>query len=186
VDSLVAYRVSFKGTDLTAAAAAWEGSASGPGRPSRHRALIKASSAQDAIAGVAGALTGHGSFADFDASPVTDSRGERWRGSLSRSWSQVDWQSDPRLAELSELERAVLGCLADAAEPTWIVLSALAEPIDPRAVENVLEALERQGLVYSTLEQSGEPGRESEPCRWWAMTGECWDLLGLIKSPMYR
>jgi len=61
----------------------------------------------------------------------------------------------------------VLGCLADAAEPTWILLSALARQIDRRDLENSLEELERQELIYSVLEESGEPGRESAPDRWW-------------------
>jgi hypothetical protein len=193
MDSTVVYRVSFTGTDLTqaarsaltAAAAEWEGTVCEPQRPARHRALIKADTEQSAIAAIQGVLHGHGSFAEFDASPVTDSRGELWRGSLSCSWDEIDWRAHADSAALSELEREVLGCLADAAEPTWLVLSALAEPIDRRAVESVLEGLDRQGLVYSTLEQSGEPCRESKLDRWWAITDECWDMLGLIKSPMY-
>lgn len=193
MDSTVVYRVRFAGTDLTqaaqsalsAAAVQWEGTVCEPHRPARHRALIKADSEQSAIAAIEGVLHAHGSFAGFDASPVTDSRGRLWRGSLSRSWDQIDWQAHADIAALSELEREVLGCLADAAEPTWLVLSALAEPIDRRAVERVLEGLNRQGLVYSTLEQAGEPCGESKLDRWWAITDECWDMLGVIKSPRY-
>jgi hypothetical protein len=59
-------------------------------------------------------------------------------------------------------------------------------PADRATVEAVLEDLQDQRLVYSTLEESGAPGRESERDRWWAIADETWDMLGFIKSPGYR
>jgi hypothetical protein len=194
---MVVYRVSFKGTELsdaargalTAAGAPWEGSECDAEGPWRHRTLVEAVSGQDAIAAVRKALAVYvafGSYIAFAAHPVRDSRGELWRGPFYRSVREIDWQAVPRRAKLTELERAMLGCLLDAAEPTWIVLAELDEPLDRAGVEAVLADLERQALVYSVLEEGGEPGKESELDRWWALTDECWDILGMIKSPTYR
>jgi hypothetical protein len=82
-------------------------------------------------------------------------------------------------------EREVLRCLLNAAEPTWIVLSAADVQMDRARAEAVLSDLENQSLVYSVLEDGGEPGKESELDRWWGITDECWDILGMIKSPTY-
>jgi hypothetical protein len=194
---MVVYRVSFKGTELsdaardalTAAGAPWEGSVWDSEGPARHRALVRAASEPEAIAAVRTALAVYvafGAYIGFTASPVRDSRGELWRGPFYRSVREIDWQAVPRRAKLSQRERAVLGCLLDAAEPTWIVLAELDEPLDRAGVETVLADLEGQALVYSVLEEGGEPGKESELDRWWAITGECWDILGMIKSPTYR
>lgn len=87
---------------------------------------------------------------------------------------------------MAPIERAALGCLLDAAEPTWMVVRELEMPDDRAGVISVLRGLEARGAVYSTVETSGEEGRASEPDRWWALTDEGWDLLGLIKSPTYK
>lgn len=188
------FRVSFVGDELTDAAIAaltaagawWEGSGSGPAEPSQHRALVESTSEEAAIAVVQTLLAQHGSFNGFAASAVRNARGELWRGPFYRKWADVDWQATPERARLTELQRAVLGALADAAEPTWMVMANRDVPADGAAVEAVLEDLQEQGLIYSTLEESGERGRESEPDRWWAICDETWDLLGFIKSPGYR
>jgi hypothetical protein len=103
-----------------------------------------------------------------------------------RSWQEVDWEAVPRRAALTRLQRDALGCLLDAAEPTWLLARELELSDDRARVISVLRELEARGLLHSTLEESGEPGRECESTRWWAITGEGWDLLGLVKSPTYR
>ena len=52
-------------------------------------------------------------------------------------------------------------------------------------VSRALTADERD-VVLGDFAESGETGRESAMEDWWALTDECWDLLGLIKSPRYR
>jgi hypothetical protein len=59
-------------------------------------------------------------------------------------------------------------------------------PPERATVEAVLEGLQERKLVYSVLEEGGEPGKEAELDRWWAITDEGWDLLGFIESPNYR
>ncbi len=191
---IVLYRVAFVGRELgdaessglTAAGARWEGSECDAGGVCRHRALIEAANEQEAIAAVRRALAAAGSLGQYDASPVRDARGEPRRGSFYRSWHEIDWQAVPRRARLTDLQRAVLGRMLDAAEPTWIIAADPDTSDDRPTVEAVLRGLQDQGLVDSTLEEGGEPGKESEPDRWWAITDEGWDLLGLIKSPTYR
>jgi hypothetical protein len=191
---MAVYRVEFVGDELTDAATAaltaagkwWEGSAFGPEEPSRHCVLVEATAEREAIASVRGVLAPHGSFGQYAASPVRGARGEVWRGRFYRSWRDIDWQAVPQRARLTELQRAVLGALADAGEPTWLVVKALDYQADRAAVEAVLEGLQEQKLVYSVLEEGGGPARESELDRWWAITDEGWDLLGFIKSPIYR
>jgi hypothetical protein len=174
---------------LDAAEAPWEGSEAGPDGPHRHRALVAAGSERAAIRSVREALAPYvafGSYLNFTAGPVRDSRGEPWCGRFYRGWGEVDWKATPRRAGLTPLQRDVLSCLMDAAEPTWIVTRELELPDDRAGVVAVLRELEEQGLVYSTVEDGGEPGRERESERWWAITDEGWDLLGFIKSPRYR
>jgi hypothetical protein len=167
---MTVYRVSFQGTELsdaardalTAAGAPWEGSGSGPEGPNRHRALVRAASERDAIAAVRtalGAYAAFGAYIAFTASPVRNARGALWQGPFYRQWDEIDWQADPRRASLTQLERAVLGCLGNAAEPTWIVVEDLEEPTDRANVEAVLGELEGQGLVYSVLDEGGGVGQ---------------------------
>jgi hypothetical protein len=187
-------RVSFVGIEftdaakaaLTAAGAAWEGSDCNAEGVCRHSALVGATTEQEAIATLRRMLGAQGSFRDHDASPVRDSRGEVWRGPLYRSWDEIDWQTLPRRARLTELQRAVLRSLLNAAEPTWIIAADPEISADRASVEAVLNDLQEHELVYSVLEEGGEPGKETEPDRWWAVTDAGWDLLGLIKSPRYR
>jgi hypothetical protein len=193
-DALAVYRVTFVGDELpyaaeaalAAAGASWEGSESGPEHASRHRVLARARSEHEAIVSVRGVVASRGSFGQYAASPVRDSQGNMWRGPVFRRWDEIDWQVVPERAALSDVDRAVLGALADAGEATWIVARAPGVQLERANVEVVLERLEDQRLVYSVLEAGGERGRESEPDRWWALTDRAWDLLGLIKSPNYR
>jgi hypothetical protein len=197
VEQPAVYRVSFKGADLTdaardaltAAGVPWEGSVSGLDGPCRHRALARAASERDAIAAVRTALAAYvafGSYVAFTAWPIRDSRGELWREPFYVQWDEIDWQANPRRARLTEPEREVLSCLLNAAEPTWIVVSDPNVQMDRGRAEAVLSELESQSLVYSVLEEGGEPGRANDLDRWWALTDECWDTLGMIKSPTCR
>ncbi len=125
-----------------------------------------------------------GFYTGFTFTVVRNSRGEPWRGAFYRKWHEVDWETEPR-ASLASIERAALGCLLDAAEPTWIVAEELEMSDDRAGVISVLRGLEARGVVCSTVEESGEPGRACESERWWAVTDEGFDLLGFIKSPTY-
>jgi hypothetical protein len=149
--------------------------------------LVEAGSAQEAVACVREALApelAFGFYTDFTVGLVLNSRGEPWSGAFYRRWDDVEWEREPQ-ASLAPIERAALGCLLDAAEPTWLVARELEMPDDRAGVISVLRGLEAQGLVYSTVEEGGEPGRDGELDRWWAITDEGFDLLGFIKSPRY-
>jgi hypothetical protein len=191
---MAVYRVRFMGGELTAPALAaltaagawWEGTGSGPNEPDRHRVLVEAAGEREAIAAVQGMLEAYGSFAEYDVSPVRDANGEVWHGPFYRRWQEIDWQAVPGRARLTDVQRAVLGALAEWGEPTWRVMNAPHVPAERGTVEAVLEGLQERKLVYSVLEEGGEPGREAELDRWWAITDEGWDLLGFIKSPNYR
>jgi hypothetical protein len=97
---------------------------------------------------------------------------------------------------LTELERALIGTLLDAAEPTWIIVEHPNVTDDLERVETTLRGLEDRGLVYSTWKPAYGPddfgvledwhGRPHRMCHWWALSDEGWDLLGLIKSPGYH
>jgi hypothetical protein len=171
---------------LTAAGAWWEGSACGPDEPSRHRALVEAVSEEAAIMAVQTVMAEHGSFNGYAASAVTNARGEVWRGPFYRKWQEVDWQATPERARLTDLQRAVLGAIVDRAAPIWLIMKAPRVPPDREAVAAALQELQAQKLLYTTLEESGEPGRESELVRWWAIIDDTWDMLGFIKSPGYH
>ena len=80
----------------------------------------------------------------------------------------------------------VLGTLLNDAEPTWIIVQDPEVPGDRDSVEAALRDLEQRGFVHSTWELSGEHDREPGMDHWWALTDEGWDLLGLIKSPLYH
>jgi hypothetical protein len=191
---MVVYRVAFVGGEisdagmcgLAAAGVTWEGSVGDAQGVWRHRVLVEAPTERQAIGAVRGVVALHGSFGEFVCLPVRGAKGEIRRGPFHRSWSEIDWQAVPRRASLTKLQRAVLGCMFNAGEPTWIIVADPDVQGDRVGVEAVLEELEQKGLVYSVFEWGGEPGRESEPDRWWAITDEGWDLLGLVKSPAYR
>jgi len=186
------YRILFIGTELSdgakaafaAAGAKWEGSEC-DAEGWRHRVLVEAKTAQDGIVTVCRVLAAYGLYGDYNASPVNDSHGEARRGPFYRSWHEIDWHAVPRRARLTDLQRAVLGCLLNDAEPTWIITTDLQVSTDRVDVEAVLEELQEQNLVYGVLEEGGEPCKESEKDRWWALTEEGWDLLGLIKPSKY-
>jgi hypothetical protein len=173
---------------LGAAGAAWEGTEAGPDGPAHHRVRVPATDERRAIAAVRSALGAYvtsGAYSSFTSSVVRNSRGEVWQGPVAPSWADIDWQADPRRARLTDEQRALIGCLLDDAEPTWVVASDHDVSSDRRQVESALTGLEDEGLVFSVLSQAVEPGTESRLERWWAATDTCWDLLGLIKSPRY-
>jgi hypothetical protein len=86
---------------------------------------------------------------------------------------------------LSDLERGVLFALAQTGIPTYKVVGDPDVPSTDRTeLVAALEALRRRNLVYSTIEYVGHPLNRQG--RWWAITDEGWDLLGMIKSPRYR
>ena len=183
------YRVWFQGADLdrgapaalAAAAAVWEGTASNErtGRHS-HRARVRAHGAQEAIEQIRGALAPR-VYGAYRAEPVLESTGAPWPGAIDRAWSEVEWDT-PELAELSPLQRAVIGALLNAHEPLWTILKDPDVTGSDTEVQETLEELERAGLVDRRLELGFEPGVDSdEPVPWWALTGRAWDLLGLIK-----
>jgi hypothetical protein len=187
-----AYRVSFSGPDLPEGARAslrgtdprWEGSERDAEGDWRHRALVHASSEQNAVEAVRAVLPEPDSYRDVGALPVTDSQGQPWTRPLS-SWDEIDWGAVPQLARLSGLQRVLLACLYNDAEPTWTVLADRDVSADHDTVEVGLQDLEDHGLIFSALSPSGGPGTQNELVPWRAMTDETWDLLGLIKSPRY-
>lgn len=190
---MVVYRVSFVGTRLTdaekaaltAAGAAWEGTECGAEGPCRHRALVNATTEQEAIAAVRTVLGADGSLGNYDAAPVRDSRGEVWRGPFYRSWHEIDWGT-PERATLTELERTLLGALTNDHEPVWTIVKDRYVHANRVEIEAALAQLERKALIDKRISASGESGHETEPVLWWAITHEGWDLLGLIPSPRYR
>jgi hypothetical protein len=184
------YRVRFAGGELTGAAEAalrsaggrWEGSSHGPAVSDRHRALMRAPTLQQAIAGVREALAGHGSFADYEAEVVTDARGRPWDGPLERGCEEIDW----RAIAVSDLQRAVLWAVLDDVEATWLIEQELDGAADRRAIERALAELEERGLVYHWRARAMRPdGPDDELDRWWGITHAGWDLLGMIRSPGY-
>jgi hypothetical protein len=200
------FRVSFSGPPLEGRVLAdalecadsrYEGTLSEPDEEvDHHRALVGADTKEEAIAFVREAMAPYGTVGDFLAAPVTDACGEVKRTPIRTRWSEVDWEEVQSKVALSDLERALIGTFLDAAEPTWIILSDPEVPDDVELVQDVLQDLERRGLVYSTWEPAFGPedfgvletwhGRPERMCHWWALTDEGWDLLGLIKSPGYR
>jgi hypothetical protein len=188
------YRVRFQGDELSDAAMAaleaagvvWEGSASGPEQPSRHRVLVRERGERGPEEFVALLLANQGSFEGFCVETVKDAKGDARRGGFYRKFDEVDWEQTPERAALSALERAVLGELLDAHEPAWTIVASGEVDADRQEVERTLERLQARGLVWSELVQSGEPGRETELVRWWALGDEAWDMLGFVKSPAYR
>jgi hypothetical protein len=191
---LIVFRVSFEGTSLTEAAKAaltegdewWEGTERHPHETDRHRVLIEAATADEATERVCSALARHGQFTRFRASAVRNRRGEVRHGPFYRRWEEIDWEAVPARAKLRDTEKAVLLMLADAGEPTWIVAKEMKPAEDRANVEAMLNGLREQGLVSSSLEQSGEPGTEPELDQWWTITDDGWEMLGMIKSPRYR
>ena len=117
--------------------------------------------------------------------PVSGAKGEARRSPFYRRWEEIDWHATPERARLSELERGVLFALADRGIPTVDVVADPDVPTTDRGqVEAALERLRTRKLVFSTVEYIGHP--VNKPGRWWAITDEGWDLLGMVKSPRYR
>jgi hypothetical protein len=187
------YRVTFSGDELelqdevmralSLAGVAWEGNESGDG-PSRHRVLVRGSSPRGAIGDVRDALAGLGDFDGFAAEPVRDAQGNVWRGKFYRRWHEVEWEDVPERATLTELQRAAMGAVADAAEPTALVVREVGR--SARLVETALRELREKGLVDSHTEPFWDGERGDDQAEWWKLTDEAWDLLGFIKSPRYH
>jgi hypothetical protein len=191
--SVTVFRVRFDGDDLDdtatvaliAADAWWEGTESRSSAPCHHRALVEAEAEAEAIEIVKAAVEPHGDYTNFIASPVTDAKGEVRRGPFYRRWREIDWQATPERAKLTELEQGVLFALADGGVWTAAVVTNPDVPTTDRAhVEAALERVQSRKLVFSTVEYIGHP--VNKPGRWWAITDEGWDLLGIVKSPRYR
>lgn len=188
-DSIV-YRVMFSGDwlpeeregELGAGGVIWEGSESTNGSV-RHRVLVSCSGPRDAIRVVRDAVSGLGDFDRFVAEPVRDAHGNVWRRKFYRRWDEIDWDQ-PERATFSELQRATMRTLADAAEPTELVVSWVGRPV--RIVGKALRELRDKGLVESHTEPYWDGEHGDDHAEWWKLTDEAWDLLGCIKSPRYH
>jgi hypothetical protein len=191
VPDLPVYRVSLSGGSLPAelehelsgTGVILEGSEGGVG-PSRHWVLVRASDAAKAIRLVRDAVSGRGTFAGFSAQPVRDSVGKVWTGRCYRRWQEIDWDARPERAALRELDRSVMGALADAAEPTRLVAREAGRPRP--VVETALRELRDAGLVESETAPFSDGDYDNEREDWWRLTHRAWDLLGFIKPVLYH
>lgn len=191
-DDPVVYRVMFSGGELPdradpalpAAGIVWEGSELGLW-PSHHRVLVHGPNPEDATRVVRDALSSLGEFGGFDAEPVRDANGDVWHGQFYWCWEDIEWDQTPERAALSELQRAVMGALADAAEPTVHVMREVGR--SGPTVEAALRELRDKGLVarHSEPFMDAERGEVLDHVDWWKLTDEAWDMLGLIKSVRY-
>jgi hypothetical protein len=165
---------------LDAVGARWEGG---------DRVLVGAETSSDAITIVRDALSAQGEFGDFQASPVLTTDGAVWHTPIRTAWSEIDWDKVQAKATLTALQRTLMLGMSDAAEPTWVLLNDRDVPDDRQAVEAALRDLEQRGLVAPTWERAmapDEPSPGDGMCHWWALSGQGWELLGLIKSPGYH
>ncbi len=96
-------------------------------------------------------------------------------------WSEV--RCEP---ELSDLQKDLMEVITPAGEATWILLRVPDLGGDREAVESALNDLKQRGFVYSTWEQSCEPGDFWGMDNWWAISDAGWELLGVLKSPSYH
>lgn len=178
------FRVYFQGDPIPPEAfdgskVVFEGGQMSRGADPRHRALVPASSAEEAVVLVRQAVEPHGAYVGFQAAVATDSRGEPHTAPVRRAWEDIDWA---RLDEpLTALQRDLIGDLMTAGEPTWILLDERER--DRAGVEAALRDLERRGLVRGTVEVGGAPGRADELDTWWDLTDEAWDMLAVIQPP---
>jgi len=101
-----------------------------------------------------------------------------------RRWNEVDWEAVPERATLTELQRAAMGALADAAEPAVLVVREVGRSAP--VVEAALRELREKGLVESHTEPFFDSEYDNDQAEWWKLTDEAWDLLGFIKSPRYH
>jgi hypothetical protein len=165
----------------------WARSGEGPGEVAHHTAIVAALTESDAVRAVREIVMAYGSFDEFVATLARDRHGEVVQTPIRRFWDDIDWEDVESKATLTELERALLRSITLTGEATWIILNEPDVPNDRDQVVAVLEELEERNLVRGTLEVSFDPAREPySQDRWWALTDEAWDLLGLIKRPWYR
>jgi hypothetical protein len=94
----------------------------------------------------------------------------------------------PAEPDLTELQRALLDCVMDAAEPTWIMLKEIPEAHgDRELLERALADLESRGLLLRTRELSFDPdAADVEVGDWWALTDAGWEFLGETKPLGYH
>lgn len=170
---------------LTAAGLTWEHTECDAEGPCRHSVLAEADTESVANAAVGEVLGAYSTYGQYAASPVRDFRGEIWDKAFYRSWREIDWDAVPRRAKLTLDERAVMLGLLNSPEPTWILAEEIGVTGDRARAESALRDLEEQQLVRSVLDQGGEPGRESDLDRWWGLTAEGWEVLGLV-NPRVR
>jgi hypothetical protein len=150
-----------------------------------HRVLVGADSEPDAVAIVQRAFARYGTSSDFRPTSVRDLKGEVRHTPILR-WADIDWEEVQRKAPVSMLQRTILGALFNDHEPTRMIAKDPDVQDDRESVDAALRDLGARGLVDGRRGESGETGREPETAEWWAMTDECWELLGLIRSPRYR
>jgi hypothetical protein len=189
------FRVFFSGSPLEGRVLAdaledvdrrYEGTRSEPDEDvDHHWALVGAETNEEAIAFVREAMAHHGTLGSFHAAPVLDARGEVIRTPICTRLNEIDWDGVRRQVPLSALQQRVLMALLDDPEATWIIAAEVGMPADRAGAEAALRELHGKRLVASGLGAGGEPGKEADLDRWWGITDEGWDLLGLIKSPRY-
>jgi hypothetical protein len=116
-ESRPTFRVSFTGpvlessvlrAALDGADQRWEGSEHGKEPIGRHRALVAATTEDEAIRVLSAVLAPLGSFEAFRAEPVRDACGEVIRTPIRKRWDEIDWAEVESKVTFSELERALI------------------------------------------------------------------------------
>lgn len=119
-DGPAVFRVRLDGDDLDDAAKEalsrvngwWEGTRSAPSEPFHHRVLVEANTPEEAIRTVQATIASHGKFRGFSATPVTNFKGDVWRGRFYRRCrrGRSQW---PRRGRLKWLHPRRLVCVVD-------------------------------------------------------------------------
>ncbi len=120
------------------------------------------------------------------ARPPALSRGARPGSASTRS--QDDYGEAVSVGDLTELQRLLLECITDDAEPTWILLKEnSAFGGDREAVTRAFQSLRARGLVEHERMVSGDPSATdlSKEDDWWRLTRAGWQLLGETPPSTY-